>query len=258
MSFFKFGEKIYLFFQRFFSFLAGSVSCIGCGTKCLALPLCKNCQLFLKNFVPFSKEKALKFGLPLRCSQCGKILLSETELCSECRELKQKRKTIRYFPIHSYRLWKKDLMYFWKTENHRSLSFFFADLIYNAINSLLKDEKMKFDCLVPVPPRPGKIKKKGWDQIDELCKILRLKYGFRIEYPLVRNSFIEQKKLAKEERQARKKQEYGIKPNYLINFKKVLIIDDVITTGSTMEKCAEILYSCGIKEVYGMSLFIVN
>lgn len=244
-------EFFYIFLQNVFSYITGGTCCLGCGKDCLALPLCKNCRKIIRNFTGFSKDG-------LRCSECGKILISESGMCSECRELTNPRVTLGYFPIHSYRLWKKDLMYYWKSKNVRSFSLFFADLIYCALINIQKERNISFDSIIPVPPRPGKMRKKGWDQIDELCRILRIKYKLKIEKPLVRYDRQEQKKLSKDQRKEKSGADYGIKENVKVNGERVLILDDVITTGSTMEKCAFLLKKNGVKEVYGMSLFIVD
>ena len=47
--------------------------------------------------------------------------------------------------------------------------------------------------VVPVPPRYGKIKEIGWDQVDELCNILEHRFGFKILRVLERKSVFQQK-----------------------------------------------------------------
>ena len=79
-------------------------------------------------------------------------------------------------------------MFLWKQQEIRTLSFFFGNLI----RKFLKEKGYKF--LIPVPPRPGKISEKGWDQIEELCKILECFYGikvFRIAFGLPLGSELE-------------------------------------------------------------------
>ena len=151
----------------------------------------------------------------------------------------------------------------WKINSVRSLSPFFAGIFARKLKAL------GFEYLVPVPPRPGKIRKNGWDQIDELCKFLEYFYGFKILRLLERLSSFQQKKLKKEERIEKSQSSYrligeeklekvrkkrgGILPS------SVCIIDDVCTTGSTLENCGRLLKSLlEIKEVHSMTLFIVD
>lgn len=118
--------------------------------------------------------------------------------------------------------------------------------------------------VVPVPPRPGKIKKKGWDQIDELCFYLKNIYGVKVYKVLERLSKKQQKKLSRDERLQLIKKGYVLKNNkkiksFLQNIpEKIVLIDDVMTTGSTIEACAEALKTAGVKTVVVITLFIVD
>ena len=241
-------DKIYIAVQNVLSFLTGGTECISCGKKTYALPLCKECRNEFLTVTPFKSEE--------RCSVCGKELVSEIGKCSECNE-ESERFLDALFPIHMYRLWKKDLLFAWKSQGQRSLSLFFASVVKAAID-LLKDCSVEFDSIIPVPPRPGKIKKKGWDQVDELVKILEKKFSLKAEYVLERVSSVEQKSLNKGERKGSLGAKYQLKSGAELNAKRCLILDDVITTGSTMEKCAKLLKKAGAEEVYGLSLFMVD
>ena len=70
------------------------------------------------------------------------------------------------FPLYPYRLWYKNLLFAWKTEGERNLSPVLAAAVHRALGLLYGNAPVP--CLVPVPPRPGKIRRKGWDQVDEL------------------------------------------------------------------------------------------
>ena len=237
-----------------FVFIAGGERCAVCGKTTWYYPLCRECR---KDY--FSIKDSC---LADRCKKCGKELISTNDLCLQCRENTVLVHTDSVWPLFSYRLWNKDLMFLWKSAGIRSLSDLFADFVAEAL-------KIKgVEIVVPVPPRPGKIQEKGWDQIDELCGQLRYRFGFTVLPLLERKTAGQQKKLDREERLktigksyflvGKKEVEKLLKP-FDGNFPaKVCIIDDVCTTGSTLENCALVLKEAGIKVVDAITLFAVD
>ena len=150
----------------------------------------------------------------------------------------------------------------WKKQEIRSISIMFAKLMNEVLRSI------GADFLVPVPPRKGKLKEKGWDQIDELCNLLEYIYGFKVLRLLERSTSLEQKKLGREGRLEQIGKAYAaasrevikkeLKPYGMCLPDTVCIIDDVCTTGSTLESCARILKEVGIPTVNAATLFTVD
>jgi len=243
-----------LFFRLLFCFLSGGEECIVCRKKSFLIPICKNCK---KNVFSLSFENTIQ-----RCRICGKELISTKELCLQCRESPILLHTDSVLPLFSYRLWNKELMFKWKSQGIRSLSFYFAKILADVFRNV------GVEFIVPVPPRPGKIERNGWDQIDELCTILKYHHGFKILPLLERHSVEEQKKLDRQNRLdsigksyflKSEKEIYKIlKPFHGTFPLKVCILDDVCTTGSTLESCAYLLKNAGIKNVMGVTLFSVD
>jgi len=237
-----------------FVFISGGEQCVVCGKTTWYYPLCRECRNnSFSIFYSFNAE---------RCRKCGKELISANDVCLQCRETPVLVHTDSVWPLFSYRLWNKDLMFLWKSAGVRSLSDLFAQFMAEA----LKMRNVK--VVVPVPPRPGKIQEKGWDQIDELCGQLKYRFGFTILPLLVRKTTGQQKKLDREERLKTIGKSYflvGQKEvqKLLKPFKgefphRVCIIDDVCTTGSTLENCAQVLKEAGIKVVEAITLFSVD
>ena len=240
-----------------YSFLSSPQKCVVCNKKTLLIPLCAECRK-LHYYSKFSSPDYFKN----RCTLCGRPLISTSETCHSCREVPVLKNVDLSFPLFSYRLWNKELLFLWKIQGIRLLSPFFASLYAQA----LKVFSVKY--IVPVPPRPGKIKKNGWDQIDEVSKFLSFKYGFCILKLLERTTDFQQKKLGRDDRLKKSESSYCIKGEKAIarELKKcggaypssVCILDDVCTTGSTLESCASILrVHTGIKTIYCMTLFLV-
>lgn len=240
--------------RLFFNYLNGGEKCIICGEKSYIYPLCRKCK---KKYFHITKENFAQ-----RCEKCGKELISTEKLCTDCKEKTILKSTNKVIPLFSYRLWNKELLFMWKINCVRNLSYFFASLVYKTLKI------MNYDVIVPVPPRKGKIKKNGWDQIDELTNILEKVYGIKKLKLLKRLSKEEQKKLNREERLETIKSAYHIVDEKDFNremkrvewgaSKSLCLIDDVCTTGSTVECCSEILKSAGFKEVNVITLFIVD
>ncbi len=222
-----------------------------------AVPLCRRCRNAFIYSVSFLPE--------VRCSKCGKILISEHGECLQCREKCVAESLDAVYPLHMYRLWKKELVFSWKMLEKRRLSYFFADAMYHSVR------KLGFEHLffVPVPPRPGKVRDKGWDQVAELSSILEKKYGMKFLPLLYRKSSVQQKKLSRQMRLDQKEEAYAFKSEREIKElltkkgllslpQEVVLMDDVITTGATVNRCASVLKANGIASVYAMSLFMVD
>jgi len=205
--------------------------------------LCQECYSLIEKQITSSQEEK-------KCNLCGKSLISENETCLPCRNGSQ----------HSYeRIWTlfpylgkfRRLLTAYKFEKKLALVNFFAEKVIELIQ---ETSELKELCLIPVPPRPGKIKNTGWDQVDYLVRrINKLSKGNIHIYKLLkrRKSKI-QKQLNRKDRMENMKGRIYLKGTVPVT---AIVIDDVITTGSTMEVCASVLKDAGAQKVYGLCLF---
>jgi len=248
------GQKILQVVRGILSFLAGGSECVVCGVRCGSVPVCRACgQTY---FTPSLTAEE-------RCSVCGKVLVSGHGMCMQCRSDALLKHTDIVLPLYPYRMWNSVLLFRWKIEGERTLSPFFAACIASALAFLPHPF-----TVVPVPPRPGKIRRNGWDQIDELCTFLEYRYRYQVCFLLERGTKEEQKTLDRKERLATIGKAYSLKDGKYLRKalrptngsmpESVCLIDDVMTTGSTIESCAAVLKSAGVKKVYVVTLFTVD
>jgi len=202
------------------------------------IALCEDCSLFL---APIQGD---------RCNKCGKPLVSERETCLSCRN----------GPDHSYeRLWTlfpyagkyRKLLSSYKFEKNLALADFFAE---KAVEIIMASPVLKETVVVPVPPRPGKIKMSGWDQVDYLVKRMKKleRENISVSRCLRRGKSKAQKSLNRSQRME------NLNGRIFLNGtapKTALVIDDVTTTGSTLEVCSAVLKENGAEKVYALCLF---
>ena len=239
--------KSFLLFGKNFFFPS---ACAVCKTGLLnareiRYSLCDLCRI---SIVPVQGDK---------CLICGKPLISEAGTCLPCRNSLQ-RSYDRLWVLFPYTGKFRKLLTSYKFAKNLTLADFFAEKLIEAIfnESLPQDF-----AIVPVPPRPGKIKETGWDQVDYLVKHMEKKLkclpqageGKFVCRCLKRRKSTAQKQLNRAERQE------NLKGRIFFNGAAVpstaLIIDDVITTGSTIEICAQVLKQAGAKKVFAICLF---
>lgn len=241
--------------RELLSFLAGGGECVVCGGRCGAVPVCSSCRSTYFT-VPYSSFVRV-------CPVCGKRLVSEQGVCMQCRRERLLYHTDSVTALFSYRLWNSILLARWKISGERAISPFFASCVASALG--------KLPCgtvIVPVPPRPGKIRETGWDQVDELCCFLEKRYGYDVSRLLERKSYTEQKTLGRTGRLAAMGGAYGIRQGRALQVElgryggmmpeKACIVDDVLTTGATIESCAAALRHAGTALVFALVLFIVD
>jgi ComF family protein len=180
-----------------------------------------------------------------RCRGCGKELVSEDGICMRCRA-----RTWSFdaaFPLFAYRDEAEDLVAAYKFAGRRSLARLFASLFEEALR-----ESWPGWPLVPVPFRREKLRKKGWDQVEDLAVALERR-GFEVRRILERLPSGEQKRLSLEERLGNACKAYRLKAGAEVP-REAVLIDDVFTTGATAEACARALKEGGALHVAFLSI----
>jgi len=233
------------FFLREFFFQSG---CAICGVPCASIDeawygLCNECRARIEQ--ELAETRAME-----TCEYCGKPLISEQGRCLSCRrnETKAFDRAIVLFPYAGKYL---KLLSSYKFDKHISLGNFFVEVIKRT----LEEKNIPVETVIaPVPPRPGKIRKTGWDQVEYLSRLLEKEKHFI--FPVIR--CLKRLRSKSQKELGRKNRQTNIKGRILSKKlipKTALIIDDVITTGSTLDACATALKAAGAQTVYGLCLF---
>jgi ComF family protein len=225
-------------------------SCILCGKNThRGMPLCENCAetRLIRPAELFSSGSSVLH----RCAKCGRPLVSCTELCTVCRNTPVLSAVDAVMTLYPYPGFGQDLLAAWKISGARSLSRIFALCLYISISHLSSATSIP---VVPVPHRPGKIREKGWDQIEELARILEEMYDVPVLRCLNRTSRVQQKKLGRLARSGNLKGHIGVVESVRLP-EAVIVLDDLMTTGATLDSCADALKSAGCRKVYGFTLF---
>jgi len=135
---------------------------------------------------------------------------------------------------------------------------FITDLVEEMIGLTPKHiAYFKSFTLVPVPLHPRRQRWRGFNQAELLGKILARKLGLNIQTDaLIRHKHTKpQVDLKGKERKKNIRNAFKITSKAKIkNLKKVILFDDVWTTGSTLRECGQVLKRVGVKEVWGLTL----
>jgi ComF family protein len=115
------------------------------------------------------------------------------------------------------------------------------------------------DVIVPIPLHPARLRERGFNQAALVADAVAATLGIPIETEAIQriNATAPQSRLPLAARRANVRGAFGAGPRASEVFgRRVLVIDDVVTTGSTLTSCADSLYACGAEEVIGAALAI--
>lgn len=189
-----------------------------------------------------------------QCLRCGKhIEDAEQEYCADCERLP--KHYIQGFPVFAYEGAVKDSLLAFKYRNKREYAAFYAEEIWRRYHRQL--ERLGADALIPVPVHRRRYRRRGYNQATliarELSKRLQLPC---YEQELVRTVHTHaQKTLNDRQRYQNLKNAFKRRRNG-VELKKVILVDDIYTTGATIEACTQVLSATGVEEVYYVSVSI--
>ena len=118
-------------------------------------------------------------------------------------------------------------------------------------------EQVKPDALVPVPIHWSRMRRRGYNQAQLIARELSKYSGIPVREKLIRRCVktAPLKDLGPLERQNNLKKAFKICQND-VKLKTIVIIDDIYTTGSTIDAMAKAFYQSGVESVYFMTLTI--
>lgn len=209
----------------------------------------------LKNFL-------LELFFPEFCFGCQR---EGSYLCPDCKSILEisgfhqryatENLSDLYFALDYKNLLIKKLIRSFKYEPFvKELSKTLSSLIIDYFQLLEKRPEFSNFVLIPVPLEKRKLKWRGFNQTEEIGKEIVKFLGI----PILNNVLSKIKETpAQVELQSKERKEnlegaFGVENKNLIENKKILLVDDVYTTGSTMEECAKILKKGGVREVIGV------
>jgi len=220
--------------------------CLGCQRE--GSLLCQDCK---------STLDILHYNYCLCSKNPIRIIESQKGKCQRCQN---KKLSGLYFalPYKEKFLTKKLIYQFKYPPRLKSLSKHLAQIIIEhlLITKNNTEKVWQNSIILPVPLEKYGLKYRGYNQSEELAK----EFSKITKTPLILNNLIKiketksQTKLSAQERQENVRGVFSIKNPEVILNKKVFLIDDVYTTGSTMEECANVLRTFGAKSVWGIAI----
>lgn len=144
------------------------------------------------------------------------------------------------------------------------LSYKFKDKSYlykTFTNFIIKNEKFcsilkSYDIIIPVPISSKRNKERGYNQSYLIAKELSKCFDIKLVDDCLYKSknIIEQSKLSKEERQENIKGVYGLLHEEKLENKKIILVDDIFTTGSTVNECCKTLKIANTNQICALTI----
>lgn len=200
----------------------------------------------------------LSLLFPPKCTLCKKILdKNETDLCHDCRknapEFKKAKRNIPFI-AHWTALWyyKDDVrgsIHRFKFSNRRGYSAVYARLLALHLQSADPDT---YDLLTWVPVSGLRRFKRGYDQSALLATDLGSELNLPVVHTLRKIRHTPPQSMIRDaaKRRANVLGAYKTVSDQQILGKRIILVDDVVTTGATASECARVLLSAGAKEVF--------
>lgn len=194
------------------------------------LTMCDNCK---NKFEPVSEAS---------CKTCCKK--STETSCEDCQEWERKGKNVNHKALYYYNEEMKEYFRKYKFQGDQLLACLFAEEVKVAL------KKYKGYTIVPIPLSDERNEKRGFNQVTAILEAARIPYQDLLKK---KNTKAQSQKNKKE----RLKTEQAFERKELENKswpEKIMLMDDIYTTGATIERAKEMLHVNRVKEIRSFSL----
>ncbi|NLX64561.1 MAG: ComF family protein [Clostridiaceae bacterium] len=218
-------------------------------------------------------EKLIRLVYPAKCMVCDQVLNEDTflHLCEPCKKNlpRYQKGFVRsmqmpyldgIFAAFYYRDGIKNAIQCMKFKSHPRLAQTMGSLV---CEELFKYQPVpEFELIVPVPMHPKKKRQRGYNQAELVANEVarKLNKDLRNDILIKVQNTTAQIRLKREERLMNLENAFMINNSIMKNNRngRVLLVDDVLTTGTTVSTCAKILKENGFSSVYALIIAIAE
>lgn len=209
--------------------------CAGCQTP--GFHLCPNC------------EAQIHFITGNRCLVCGGAVSRQKLVCRHCRENPPPYTAMRNLAIYEGVI--RECVHAIKYENNQSLVILFTKWL----TAVVEKEGWEVEMVLAVPLSAQRQRERGYNQAARIAKPLARHLGVRYNpfgLKRIRNT-VSQVGLSGDVRRQNVAGAFEALPE-MVGGKKILLVDDVMTTGSTLEACSKALRESGADAIYCLTI----
>lgn len=210
-------------------------------------------------------DNILSLVFPVKCISCGK---NHEELCISClsRAPEPTRETAQWiFPIYDYRHPPiKKALWLLKYKGRRRLANIFAENLYGKIIEELSElrmmENFRDPLLVPIPLSKNRLRDRGYNQAQLLCEKLAAidqNKNFKLEKNILVKPVDTKSQARIENRSERLRNilgSFAAENEKLIKKRNIILIDDITTTGATLNEARKILKKAGARKIIAFTV----
>lgn len=203
-------------------------------------PRCAGCDLPGAVFCPSCQRRLQDIPRSSACPRCGAPLVEDR--CVECAGRSFAFERARAAGVFAPPLSRLVTVY--KDAGERRLVPLLGELLAKA----LADEAEWAEALVPVPPRPEALARRGFDHMLLVARDAGARMHVPVHAALRATRGADQRVLGREQRRINAEGRFRTRSGIAVPARAVLV-DDVFTTGATLDACARVLLGSGCEQV---------
>lgn len=198
-----------------------------------------------------SCQKKLSYIKGPCCFQCGRPLAHEEAYCASCGRWEHSFDRNR--SVWQYSMPMKQSLYRFKYQNKREYADFYGREALRMYGFWI--EQIRAEAVVPVPLHPSRRRERGYNQAACFGKVIAEGLGLPLRQDLVYRTkkTLPQKALGAGERSRNLAGAFAPGKKGC-PYKRVLVVDDIFTTGGTLDAVASVLKKAGAEKVWGLTI----
>ena len=188
-----------------------------------------------------------------RCKRCSKPLEGDDEYCFDCSN--KKHFFDEGYSVLLYNSKMQKSMTYFKLHGRREYGDFYAELLQHFAMRIVR--RWDVEVLLPVPIHRRKSNVRGYNQTEVIGRVLSKGLSIPLRTDLIKRVKYTkaQKELNISERKKNVKGVFKVQSE-VVKYRRVLIIDDIYTTGSTVDEIAKGLKKKGVEKVFFLTVCI--
>jgi len=217
-------------------------------------PICEDILVSKDLLVCPDCRKKIVYAKEPRCKSCGKeISLAEKEYCYDCE--KANHFFDRGLSVFKHSKEIKNSIYRFKYSNKREYADFYCNEVVAKIGKSIRS--WGADAIIPVPLHKSRKIKRGFNQAEILAEGIGNLLGMEVDKTLLvrEKKTVPQKELSSLERKKNLENAFKINRD-IVQYKQIILVDDIYTTGNTIDSCSKVLKEKGVEKIFFVTLSI--